>query len=210
MNDAPLVLADQLYGCAVIASACSAALVKEPTDEVLRDLLAVAEALGDTRFEGVKPSAQLKQRYYDRFFVSASPYFVPLFECSVREAGEDDGRMMYAPVNGPASDHVLRCYRAVGFDYRSIKGFDLAVKSLKPDSMASELAFIAALTQAAVQLDGDAAAKERAAQLLVQFVSEHPARWFEKAADCLRRTEDDFYAKVCDLAAGTVAALASE
>ena len=62
----------RVHGCSVLLSACAAALLNEPTEQVVQDVRRVAEALGDTRFDGVEPGAPLTQRYYDRFFVSAS------------------------------------------------------------------------------------------------------------------------------------------
>lgn len=189
-----------LRGFAVVAEACARALVNEPSPEVVRDVRRVAQALGMTRFDRVEPGAALRQRYYDRFFVSAGPLYAPLVESCVRGAQVQDGRRSFGSSNGPAADHALRCYRSVGFDYRGIEGFAPAVAQLRPDSMAVELAFMASLARCACE-GGDDAAAARSVELLRRFAREHAAGWFGAAAEALRRADDDFYAGVCALAA---------
>ena len=191
---------DKLRGFAVVAEACARALVSEPSSEVVRDVRRVAQALGMTRFDCVEPGAALRQRYSDRFFVSGGPLFAPLVESCVRGAWEQDGRRSFGTASGPAADHALRCYRAVGFDYRALEGFAPAVAQLRPDSMAVELAFMASLARRACE-GGDDAAAARGVELLRRFSREHAAGWFGAAAEALRRADDDFYAGVCALAA---------
>lgn len=203
-----MMAGDQLAGFCTIARVCAEAFVNVPDQAVVGNVKAVAEALGDRRFAGFAAGEELEQRYYDRLFVTSSPAYVPLYEDCVRRAADDEGTVRYAALNGPSFDHVLRCYRAVGFDYRLIEGFDLAVKQLKPDSLASELAFMAWLGGQAVELEhADPAAAARACQLLSQFCREHAGLWFGKAADCLAAYDRDFYAAVCELAAEAADAL---
>lgn len=201
-------LEDELRGFAAVAEACAEALVNEPSSDVVRDVRRVAQALGMTRFDRVEPGAALRQRYYDRFFVSASPLFAPLVESCVRGAWEQDGRRSFGSADGPAAGHALRCYRAVGFDYRALEGFAPAVAQLRPDSMAVELAFMASLARCACE-GGDDAAAARSVELLRRFAREHAAGWFGAAAEALRRVDDDFYAGVCALAAEAADALAA-
>ena len=193
-------LEDELRGFAAVAEACARALVNEPSSDVVRDVRRVARALGMTRFDRVEPGAALRQRYYDRFFVSAGPLFAPLVESCVRGAQVQDGRRSFGVAGGPAADHALRCYRAVGFDYRALEGFAPAVAQLRPDSMACELAFMASLARCACE-GGEDAAAARSVELLRRFAREHAAGWFGAAAEALRRADDDFYAGVCALAA---------
>ena len=140
-----------LRGVKVLAEACAEALVNEPTPEVLADLRKVAAALGGGLFDGIEPDGALRQRYYDRMFVTTSPHYVPLIESSVANRIEADGRVSYGAVSSSKSDHVIRCYKTAGFDYTGMRGYEIAVKSLHPDSMASELAFMAFLAEAAVE-----------------------------------------------------------
>ena len=175
-----------LRGVKVLAEACAEALVNEPTPEVLADLRKVAAALG--------------------MFVTTSPHYVPLIESSVANRIEADGRVSYGAVSSSKSDHVIRCYKTAGFDYTGMRGYEIAVKSLHPDSMASELAFMAFLAEAAVEeleagkgADGGACAGER---LLCDFARRH-TRWFADAARLMAATDDDLYARVAALAAET-------
>lgn len=198
----------RVHGCSVLLSACAAALLNEPTEQVVQDVRRVAEALGDTRFDGVEPGAPLTQRYYDRFFVSASPFFVPLSESSVRGAFDEDGRTVYASTHSPKGDHAFLCYEAAGFDYRTLGGFEPAVKALKPDSLACELAFLAALGFHAAQADDEACACA-SIRLFEEFAREHVGAWISQAARCLAAADDDFYARVVAFAAETLQALAA-
>lgn len=200
---------DEMRGFAVMAQTCAGALLNRPSEQVVDELAGVARTLGDDRFEGIEPDDALRQRYDDRLFVPTSPYYVPLCESSVRGALENEGRVTYASVVGPQADHVLLCYRSVGFDFRNLAGFEPAVNSLRPDSMASELMFLASLARAAADEDAHGpAASKRAAQLVRQFAREHASTWFGKAARCLRRSDDDFYARLCALAAQAVESMA--
>lgn len=79
---------------------------------------------------------------------------------------------------------------------------------LKPDSMASELAFLAFLADSALAAEGrDSEVAQRSRELLVTFARDHASRWFGDAVECLERFDEDFYAGVCALAAESVAAL---
>ena len=187
MKDAPKARSpEELQGFAVVAEACAEAFLNEPSAQIVDDVARVARALGDGRLDGVVADEALRQRYSERFFVPTSPLYVPLSECSVRGAAEEEGRVRYAPVSGAQADHVLKCYRAVGFDYRALAGFGPAVGSLRPDSLAAELAFMAFLARAAAEAAGeDPAASERASELLRQFAREHANAWLPRAARLL-------------------------
>ena len=199
-----------LSGLAMVAEVCVRALVNEPAQGIVDDVRHVAQGLGSTRFDEVKASDDLHRRYYDRFFVSSSPLFVPLVESCVLGVWEDQGFRRFGTFGGPAADHVSGCYRALGFDYRAIRGYDLAVQRLRPDSMASELAFIALLARSACSTDAGVEAAVRSGALLCQFAHEHALRWFAAAAGELRRTDDDFYAGMCEIAANVLDAWCRE
>lgn len=194
MSEEPILGIRELQGFATLAETCASALLAEPDETVVEALRRVAHVFGDTRFDRTSASAELTQRYYDRFFVPAGSLYIPLCESSVRDSRMENGRMCWVSPGGATADHVLGCYRAVGFDYRCSEGFDLAVKNLKVDSMAAELSFMASLAWAAVE--GDEAARPRTVGLLRQFVNEHPSQWFGKAVDYLA-AEEDFYHGVC-------------
>ena len=211
--------AAQLRGFALVADTVARALAQPPSAEVVGEVHRVAEALGDDRFAAVAPGESLDQRFFNRFVVSTSPYFLPLVEGSVREAYEDDGRLRYGPLRSRHSDHVQACYRSVGFDPSAAAwGAEGAVaQTLKPDALACELEFMASLALvasgdaaagAAEAPEADAEGRAAAAQrLLARFAAEHARPWFGRAAEYAARVDDDFYARLIALAAESVDAL---
>ena len=208
MTDELLLEGDGLRGFRTVMAVCAEALLNLPTEDVVANVRSVAEALGDDGFNDVVADAVLEQRYYDRFFVSAHPAYVPLCEDAVRGGYMDDDRFRYGSVCGKHYAHTLTCYKAVGFDFRRIEGFEPSVSMLKPDSMASELAFLAFLADSALAAEGrDSEVAQRSRELLVTFARDHASRWFGDAVECLERFDEDFYAGVCALAAESVAAL---
>lgn len=208
MTDELLLEGDGLRGFRTVMAVCAEALLNLPTEDVVANVRSVAEALGDDEFNDVVADAALEQRYYDRFFVSAHPAYVPLCEDAVRGGYMDDDRFRYGSVCGKHYAHTLTCYKAVGFDFRRIEGFEPSVSMLKPDSMASELAFLTFLADSALAAEGrDSEVAQRSRELLVTFARDHASRWFGDAVECLERFDEDFYAGVCALAAESVAAL---
>ncbi len=208
MTDELLLEGDGLRGFRTVMAVCAEALLNLPTEDVVANVRSVAEALGDDEFNDAVADAALEQRYYDRFFVSAHPAYVPLCEDAVRGGYMDDDRFRYGSVCGKHYAHTLTCYKAVGFDFRRIEGFEPSVSMLKPDSMASELAFLAFLADSALAAEGrDSEVAQRSRELLVTFARDHASRWFGDAVECLERFDEDFYSGVCALAAESVAAL---
>lgn len=195
--------AAEARGFSVVFDACAEAFLDEPDETIIDDVMKVVVMLGQKKFD-IAADEALKQRYYDRLFVTSTPYYVPLIESSIARGGEDeDGVMRYGSTQSELTDHVLRCYHTVGFDYQALSGYDLAVKSLHPDSLASELAFLAFCKKREAECwdDSDEEQAEHWARLAVQFANQHPIRWIPKAAECLARTDNDFYALACALAA---------
>lgn len=204
--------AAEARGFSVVFDACAEAFLDEPDEAIIDDVRKVAAALGQDGFDFAADD-DLKQRYYDRLFVTSTPYYVPLIESSIARGGKDeDGVMRYASIQSDLTDHVLRCYHTVEFDFQALSGYDLAVKSLHPDSLASELAFLAFCKKREAECweSSDEAQAEHWAQLAAQFSKQHASRWVSKAADCLARTDEDFYAHACALAAAAAEALLEE
>lgn len=195
--------AGMLRGYAVLARACAAVLVNEPSDKVIADIDRVARTLDDESFANIVADDTLRQRYYDRFFVSSTPYFVPLTESAVVKRWTSEGRLHYGALDSARCDHVQRCYKTVGFDCRAIEGYAPAIQNLHPDSMACELVFLAGLAEVATHGEVSAPAAER---LLVEFARLH-ARWFADAATCLTATDNDLYARTVAFAAENTAQL---
>lgn len=202
MDDLSLRSPDQLRGVSVLMRLCADALLNEPTQGMLDATRRACAVVGLDCCNEVVCTPQLRQRFDDRFFVATSPFYVPLTESSVRDLRLVDAVPHYATVDGLYARQVVGCYQAVGFDYRCLKGFSLSVATLKPDSMACELSFMAFLASSAASCArAKPSASKRAYQLLVQFAQQHAQAWFSQAACCLRMRDDDFYAQVAQVAA---------
>lgn len=179
------------------------ALLNVPDERILSDVARVADVLGAEGLGRFEAGADLEQRYFDRFFVPSSPYFVPLSESCLRGSAVVDGARRYGPTAGPDIDHVEQCYRSWSFELSSLTGYPLAVKTLRADSLASELAFAALLAQAESEARSEDEAK-RCRTWRGRFVNRHLARWADQAAEAVAETDDDFFARLCALVAAWV------
>lgn len=180
------------------------ALLNVPDGPILSDVARAADLLGAEGLGCFEASADLEQRYFDRFFVPSSPYFVPLSESCLLDAAVVDGARRYGPTAGPAIDHVERCYRSWSFEFSSLTGYPLAVKTLRADSLASELAFAALLARAESEARSEDEAR-RCRAWRKRFVDLHLARWVDQAAEAMAEADDDFFARLCALVAAWVA-----
>ncbi len=170
---------------------------------------AVAQAVDNHGFDQTVADAALKQRYADRIYVTSSPYHVPLLEsCIVGSAADEHGVVRYGPSQSNRGDHVYRCYKTLQFNIEDLPGSPVAVKSLKADSLASELAFLAFMknNEATSWQMGDRASAQRWHDFARTFAKDHANVWMPTAVKWMAATEDDFYARVCDLAAEAVSA----
>ena len=199
-------------GRAVLFDACAAAFLREPDADVVAGVRAVQRALGVPE-EPAADAATLHERFSERLFVPVSPYYVPLQEsCVYGSAREAGGRVRYGSVQSSRSDHVHRCYKAVGFDMGSLAASELVRGTLHADYLGCELAFLAYLSagEAAAWEAADAPAAEHWHGLAERFAREHAGAWFSTAAERLVATEEDFYARTCALAADCVQGLLAE
>lgn len=192
---------------ATVFGVCAAALLNEPTPSLVEDIEKVSHTLGDGCFEGLVDGGDLSQCYYDRFFVPVSPYYVPLVESCVMQRRQTENGWELGSCDGPSADHVLRCYKIVGFDWRELEGCALAVQTAKPDSLAIEAAFVAFLKKAESQ--AEKADCESIGQLCDEFVRLHPARWAGDAAMLMEQKGDDFYVRTVRLLAKLFEAFAN-
>lgn len=213
--------AGEARGFAVAFDALAAAFLNEPSEQVLGDVRRVAQALGVTTLdeqtaEGCcagEAGAALRQRYYDRVIVASSPVHVPLLEnCVAGSAVDDKGVAHYNAVQGSRGDHVLRCYRALGFDFKALPGYHLLIQTLHCDYIGCELAFLAFMKSGEAQAweAGDEAQAAHWHELALRFARDHAGSWLPTAAKRLAATDDDVYARMCAFAADVTATLAEE
>lgn len=190
-------------GMRVVYETIAEALVNEPSCRIVDDVKRVAELFGDSRFADIEPDDALRQRYYDRFFVALSAFHIAWEERTVWTANVANGRIEYGSPAVARNAHVLSCYREAGFDFRALSGYEIAVKSLKPDSLASEIAFMAFLHDGAGRAfeAGDVASAAVNRRLALSFLTQHLSKWISRVAKMTALSGDDFYARLVAFAA---------
>lgn len=198
MGETEIATRQGQMGISVTYEVLAEGFARLPDVVCLDDLKKTANLISYVGFDSFSPTDELEQRYFDRVFVSSSPYFVPLSEVSIRHARIDGSHISFGLSAGAETDHVLRCYETAGFDYKRIKGFDITVETLKPDSLICELSFMSHLHRGSAQDVRNGNVYDR---LALNFLETHLCTWAGKAALILGRTEDDFYARLCSLAA---------
>ena len=194
-------------GMSTVYEAVAEALLNIPSSTVIADLDRVASAMGDDRFAVVEASADLEQRFYNRFFVSSSAYHIAWSESSVWNSGVVDGRIEYASPVPSRKAHAIACYEEAGFNYRKLTGYEIAVSTLSPDAFASELAFMSYLHDGAARAAGagDSTSAQANLHLAKQFLEQHLSRWASRLAEMAAVAGDDFYARIAAFAADVVA-----
>ncbi len=195
-------------GAHTVYEALAEALLNVPSEQVLADVRNVAHAFGAHGFDDVVADATLEQCYYNRMFVASHPRYVALSESMVVPASMVDGRVEYASPAQGRRTRVISCYKEAGFNHKALAGFDLATQSLKADSLASELAFMAFLHHGAAEAaaQGNAAQTRTYHRLALHFLEQHLGAWAEKAARLAAASGEDFYSRLCAFAAQWVQA----
>lgn len=193
-----VMTSNEARGVATLLDVCAEALLNEPDECIISDVQAVAAALSDHRFDDISASSELKWRYYERFFVSSGGLFVALRENSIRMGSSaQNATFTYGPTEGRLSDHVVRCYQAVGFDFHALHGFEPAIDTLHADSLAAECAFVAYLKNAQAFEEENGRSGAHLASLANDFTAVHLLPFAEAAAELISQTSDDFYSRLC-------------
>lgn len=195
----------EALGARVIYETLAEGLVNIPSENILTDLRNIALILDEADlfdFEsriGPDSKTQLEKAFYDRFFVVTHPQYIPLRESDLLAMQIKGGGVSYGKPRTGIIAHASNCYRETGFDFRKITGYEMAIKSLKADSMASELSFMAFLHDgsSSTKSEAQALAHER---LALSFLEQHLNKWASKAAD-IAANYDDIYARLLSLIA---------
>lgn len=194
---------DELYAAFIMYETLTEALVNIPTAGIVSDIARLARLLGIDNFENVIADKTLEQRFYERFFITTSPYFIPLSENSIQNTTVANGKRCFGPTNGSKTDHVAQCYRQSGFDPHALSGYPLFISSAHFDSLAFELSFMAFLVRTEIETE-----QEHGLQNIrlwqKEFLSQHLVPWVKKAAKIMGDTDDDFYARIVALAAAWI------
>lgn len=136
------------------------------------------------------------ERFLERSVISCSAGYVPLAEQALQRARQVGGAWRFASMTGAYSRQIAAIYAAFGFDYRKLCGQECITRSLRPDSLAAECAFMAALLQ-----DSDCSRNQCFAD---EFLRQHIGRWAEKASDVCAADEPDWLAASTDYIAQLV------
>lgn len=198
----------EALGARIIYETLAEGLVNIPSENILTDLRNIALILNEADLfdseSRIDPDSktQLEKAFYDRFFVVTHPWYIPLRESDLLAMQIKGGVVSYGKPRTGIIAHVSNCYRETGFDFRKITGYEMAIKSLKADSMASELSFMAFLH------DGSSSARSQAQaiaheRLALSFLEQHLSKWANKAAN-LAANYDDMYAWLLSLIAAWI------
>lgn len=163
----------------------SYAFMNEPDEK----LLAALEELGklfndlieeDINFTKNKGLEDLKQEFYDRFFVNSSSLYVPPFEAAIRNmsVGENK-RVKYGKLDSKETFHVKSCYMMVDFEPNKLNMFQPLRNNHFYDNLAFELAFMAFLTnnEYISLINGDEQVAKDWRNLQKEFLKEHLSTW---------------------------------
>ncbi|WP_417143218.1 molecular chaperone TorD family protein [Raoultibacter massiliensis] len=194
---------ERAHAESLIFEACAALLVNEPSQDLLEAAQQLARMLERPIASDISDIDALKQRFFDRFLIPSSPWFVPANEQCIRKSSLTDSAVVFPSVEGEHSRHVIECYKVIDFDYRKLKGYAPAINRLLPDSIASELAFVASmkLRESTAQTN-DLAQGYR--EYSDKFIDHHLAKWVNTYALYAERKGVDFYSEWARLIASVV------
>lgn len=184
------------------------ALVAEPTGKSQDKMRRIAQQLERPLPPDGLALPALARRFYDRFLVAPSPYYVSATESTMRDAACSKGTWQLAPGDGRHMTHVVCCYRAIGFDQRKLSGCEALVRTMRPDHIGVEAAFMAYALHREADADAGAAAEAHEgadAEATVPggsfadaFLAVHLCRWTAALARYASARGRDYYAGVLD------------
>ncbi len=125
----------------------SYALMNEPDKKLLAALEDASGLFKDLMDEDISfmkdmKLDDLKQEYYDRFFVSSSSLYVPPFEAAIRNMIKDSKEVKYGKLDSKETFHVEACYQMVEFEPNKLNMFAPLKDNTFPDHIAFEMAFM--------------------------------------------------------------------
>lgn len=143
----------------------------------------------------------LRQEYYDCFFVPMSGKYVPPYESALRSY-KPGKKKPYGFLNGPEAAHVASCYAAVGFVPSKLDMFSPWKEIQFPDHIGFELAFMATLCDAEIRAFKTMGAEgsESWERLQVSFLKEHLHKWLGNFAYALHELAPGYYAQAAQVA----------
>lgn len=141
----------------------------------------------------------IKQEYYDRFFVPTSKIFVPPYESAIRNRKMKKGRIEYGRLDSENTFHVKACYEMVDFKVEELKAFAPLKANHYPDHLAFELSFITSLVNFQINAlkNDDEERASRWRKLQRDFIMEHISKWIGDYAALVEGKEKGLYSFIC-------------
>lgn len=188
---------------AEIYSFLAAVFLREP------DLQSLAKQLYALQLAADYPPAdealvdEIKQQYFDSFFVPMSASYTPPFESTLLGYAADK---RFGSLCSPAMHEVMSLYMAVGFDPSQLDIFEPLREIAMPDHIGFELAFMAflALQEETAHRRGDGEAAEKWAEWQRIFLVQHLSRWLPQLAAALADRQAGYYAAAAQYTADWV------
>ena len=158
--------------------------MNEPDKEVLVALEGLGELFKDLTDEEIsfmdKDLEDLKQEFYDRFFVNSSSLYVPPFEAAIRNMSVGkDKKIKYGKLDSKETFHVKSCYMMVDFEPNKLNMFEPLRNNHFQDNLAFELAFMAFLVNnERISLNNnDEVVANDWKNLQREFLKDHLSKW---------------------------------
>ncbi len=146
---------------------------------------------------------EVRQQYFDCFFVPMSAAYTPPFESALLDYAANK---RFGPLSGPAAHAVASLYEAVGFEPSALDTFAPLKEIAMPDHIGLELAFMAflALQEEAARGRGEEPAARKWAVWQKDFLAHHLACWLPQLSAALAERQANFYAAAAAYAAAWV------
>lgn len=137
----------------------------------------------------------LRQEYFDCFFVPMSSKYVPPYESALLNYQPEKSRP-YGTLNSPEAHHVAQCYKATGFTPKKLDMF-VPLKEIQfLDHAGFELAYMAMISRAEKEAWENGDLEEAAAwkEWGLRFLREHLVMWWPNFTLALEKMAPGYYA----------------
>lgn len=185
----------------------SFAFMNEPDNKLLdaiEELGSLFTNIDDEEINSIKKlnMEDLKQEFYDRFFVNSSPLYVPPFESAIRNRSRNEGKKIkYGKLDGKETFHAKACYEMVDFEPNKLNMFEPLRNNHFYDNLGFEISFMAfminneitALENEDIQIAKDWENLQR------NFLKEHLLGWVEDFASLLEEKGKGLYSYLARL-----------
>lgn len=167
----------------------SYALMNEPDDKLLAAIEEIRELFKELVDEDISylkdlELEELKQEYYDRFFVNTSSLYVPPFEAAIRNMSRDNKKVKYGKLDSQETFHVKACYQLVDFEPNDLNMFEPLRNNHFHDNLAFEMAFMTFMVnnEYIALKNGNENLANDWKNLQKQFLKEHLSTWLKEYA----------------------------